>query len=614
MTRISTGTVSIDNGATIFTLWVGDADVTLSEITAPAGSHVVIQGVANFIKTRPSSTSAELVLPHAGPGGAGLACAISAMTPAETQVGTLNARVAGVIQGLAVVQANGLGLGYRFSTATADADPGPGYVRLNHADPALATMMYIDDVSGSGFEVGELVSRWGIGSSLIKGTVQLSSAANDGAFAGFEVTGPVIDGGSYRKVPIAVIGDPSAWSDEAELMVAFAATGDAGEGYITDAIVADRSELAALESEDPGYLVFVTDLGTDFGAYSGRSGVVRLIAGPDWEVTAVYTGATGPASTVPGPTGPAGLVWVSTAWDAGTTYALNEAVQKDGSSWRSLQDGNLNHSPPTLPTISNAWWALVARRGNDGAGTVAGVTAGAGTAVNNTDPTNPEVSVVAFTGDSGSGGALGGVPAPAAGDAAANKYLSADGGWQPIDLSKRVSIEEQTLTAAAQLQARTNIGLEFGYPLLHIQEQVSGASAGTSTSGFNYRNLNTIVTDEIAGATLTTGSGANAGVIFLPEGTYYVEAMAPASIPNRHVLNIVRHSDKVAIKLGHPGYASAEANDWAHNRGRLAIGAGGLSIQLSHHIASGRGTDGLGINSAVNSVNMYADFKAWKLK
>jgi len=38
-----------------------------------------------------------------------------------------------------------------------------------------------------------------------------------------------------------------------------------------------------------------------------------------------------------------------------------------------------------------------------------------------------------FVGDSGSGGVKGLVPAPAAGDAAANKFLKASGGWAVIN-------------------------------------------------------------------------------------------------------------------------------------------------------------------------------------
>jgi len=52
------------------------------------------------------------------------------------------------------------------------------------------------------------------------------------------------------------------------------------------------------------------------------------------------------------------------------------------------------------------------------------------------DPNNPvlelrdiSANIAVFTGDSGSGGTIGAVPAPAAGDAAAGKFLKADRTW-----------------------------------------------------------------------------------------------------------------------------------------------------------------------------------------
>lgn len=59
-------------------------------------------------------------------------------------------------------------------------------------------------------------------------------------------------------------------------------------------------------------------------------------------------------------------------------------------------------------------------------------TANEGINIDATDPANPTISGVAFTGDSGSGGQKGMVPAPAAGDAAANKYLKANGLWTAV--------------------------------------------------------------------------------------------------------------------------------------------------------------------------------------
>lgn len=48
---------------------------------------------------------------------------------------------------------------------------------------------------------------------------------------------------------------------------------------------------------------------------------------------------------------------------------------------------------------------------------------------------NLHKNMTAFTGDSGSGGVRGLVPAPAAGDAAANKYLKSDGTWATVSTS-----------------------------------------------------------------------------------------------------------------------------------------------------------------------------------
>lgn len=56
-----------------------------------------------------------------------------------------------------------------------------------------------------------------------------------------------------------------------------------------------------------------------------------------------------------------------------------------------------------------------------------------------------------FTGDSGSGGTTGLVPAPAAGDAAANKFLKASGSWQPLYFTRKFTSTDQTITSGGLL-------------------------------------------------------------------------------------------------------------------------------------------------------------------
>src|SRR5277367_5562327 len=70
------------------------------------------------------------------------------------------------------------------------------------------------------------------------------------------------------------------------------------------------------------------------------------------------TGATGPT----GPGGPQGLTWQGT-WSGATAYALNDAVQFNGTSYISIQASNLNHEPDTSPTF----WNTLAQVGATGA-------------------------------------------------------------------------------------------------------------------------------------------------------------------------------------------------------------------------------------------------------
>lgn len=90
------------------------------------------------------------------------------------------------------------------------------------------------------------------------------------------------------------------------------------------------------------------------------------------------TGATGPTGPqgsqgpqgVQGPVGPAGVAGVKGAqwrgaYSAVTTYIVDDIVQDNGSSWICIANTTGN-APPTLPTIANAYWELVAEKGDDG--------------------------------------------------------------------------------------------------------------------------------------------------------------------------------------------------------------------------------------------------------
>src|SRR6185312_13421009 len=107
------------------------------------------------------------------------------------------------------------------------------------------------------------------------------------------------------------------------------------------------------------------------------------------------TGATGAAGAI-GPQGPAGISfnWRQ-AYAAGTTYAMNDAVQFNGSAYVSLQNNNTGNSPDVSP----AFWSLVSEAGATGA-------TGAAGAIGPQGPVGP-VGPIGATGATGATGAIG---------------------------------------------------------------------------------------------------------------------------------------------------------------------------------------------------------------
>lgn len=78
--------------------------------------------------------------------------------------------------------------------------------------------------------------------------------------------------------------------------------------------------------------------------------------------------------------GTAGVVDRGT-YSGATTYEANDIILNNGSTWLALQPTTGN-APPTLPTESNAYWRLLARKGTDGSGTGDVVGPAGGVAVN----------------------------------------------------------------------------------------------------------------------------------------------------------------------------------------------------------------------------------------
>jgi len=134
------------------------------------------------------------------------------------------------------------------------------------------------------------------------------------------------------------------------------------QGVQYDAWVANLAGRAAYNGAAAGFSVLVIDIG------DGRSALYfkNSATSGDWSAPSYVTG----------PVGPAGVSQRGN-YSAGTAYAIRDIVQYGGSTWIA-KVATTGNAPPTLPTTENTQWLLFARSGTPGVvdrGTYSGATA-----------------------------------------------------------------------------------------------------------------------------------------------------------------------------------------------------------------------------------------------
>ena len=150
----------------------------------------------------------------------------------------------------------------------------------------------------------------------------------------------------------------------------------------------------------------------------------------------------------------------------------------------------------------------------------------------------------------------------------------------------------------------------FESQLLHVRDEKSQnvAGGGITSGSFVTRDLNTIKTNEITGASLSSNQ------ITLPAGTYYVDASAPATEVASHRAKLRNNTAGADIILGTTEHNRSD-NNYAHSRSRVC-GRFTLSVQsvviLQHRCNATRNTDGLGVPSNIDT-EVYSEVKIWKV-
>lgn len=148
----------------------------------------------------------------------------------------------------------------------------------------------------------------------------------------------------------------------------------------------------------------------------------------------------------------------------------------------------------------------------------------------------------------------------------------------------------------------------FGSALLHIrQEESTGGSGSMSTSAWNTRTLNTVMTNEITSASLSSNQ------ITLPSGTYYIYAYGLGYACAKHQTKLYNTTDSSDVLLGNSSMAHQTYGQNTHSivSGRFTISAQKV-FELQSKSSTARATNGMGVNAGLGT-EVYTDANIWKV-
>ena len=177
-----------------------------------------------------------------------------------------------------------------------------------------------------------------------------------------------------------------------------------------------------------------------------------------------------------------------------------------------------------------------------------------------------------------------------------------------------ILIYDDSATALRKM-TRTNfvagIGGIFESQLLHVRdEKANNTSGGTFTSGsFQTRTLNTVVTNEISGSSLSSNQ------ITLPSGTYYIHASAGGNYVDRHKAKLRNITDSTDTIIGTNERSGRDSITEYLTRsfviGRFTISAQ-KTFELQHRAETSDG-NGFGNPCNFSVTEVYADVQIWKV-
>jgi len=150
----------------------------------------------------------------------------------------------------------------------------------------------------------------------------------------------------------------------------------------------------------------------------------------------------------------------------------------------------------------------------------------------------------------------------------------------------------------------------FGTTLLHVRdEKTTGTAGGTFTTGARRtRDLNTVVTNEIAGTSLTANQ-----IVGLPAGDYWIFASAPAQAAQLHKATLHNITDATDILVGTAeNCATSILTNRSYIMGRFTLAAT-KTVEIQHECSRTQATNGFGPASGFSQAEIFTDVQLWKV-
>lgn len=152
-------------------------------------------------------------------------------------------------------------------------------------------------------------------------------------------------------------------------------------------------------------------------------------------------------------------------------------------------------------------------------------------------------------------------------------------------------------------------GISSAHEILHVVD-AKGATTyggGASANTTQTRDLNTVVTNDITGASLSSNQ------FTLPAGTYFIDATAPANEVDRHRISLYNVTDTTTTLMGLSAAIGASiSTTHARLRGKFTI-SGSKVFEIRHYTLSARTVYGLGDYTNDGSNSRYTEVVVQKV-